>query len=103
MKSKSKDHLKQQSFERVFNLTQDGQIALSIVLWNKHMSHHEGCVCEAKMLDRTLCGFCLLGRLQSKGLSQSCREASAAYLNAAQSISCYLGARHGAAARLAAE
>jgi hypothetical protein len=103
MNTNSKYRLKKQSFERVFALAQDGQIPLSIVLWNKHMSRFEGCVCESKMLDRTLCGFCLLSRLQSQGLSQPCPETTAPYLDAAQSISCYLGLQRGAAARLAAE
>lgn len=103
MKTNSIELLKKQSFERLFTLAQDGQIPLSIVLWNKHMSRYEGCVCEAKTLDRTLCGFCLLCGLQSHGLSQSSPDATAPYLDAAQSISCYLSLQRGAAASLAAE
>ncbi|OEJ69222.1 hypothetical protein BEN30_03810 [Magnetovibrio blakemorei] len=103
MKPNSINHLKKRSFEQLFALVQDGQIPLSIVLWNKHMSRFEGCVCETKMLDRTLCGFCLLSRLQSQGLSQSSPETTAPYLDAAQSISCYLGLQRNAGARLAAE
>lgn len=103
MKNNSKNHLKKHSLDRVFALAQDGQVPLSIVLWNKHMNRFEGCVCESQMLDRTLCGFCLLSRVQSEGLSQPSADATAAYLNTAQGISGYLGATRNAVASLAAE
>jgi len=95
--------LKQKSLERVYRLAQESQVPLAIVRWNKHMSQHEECMCESQMLDQKLCGFCLLSRLQTEGLDCSKRLDEHPFLNAAQSISGYLMARHSTSAKCAAE
>lgn len=103
MKNIGKSDLKRQSQNRVFGLTQEGQVPLAIVRWNRHMSTHEECVCESKMLSQTLCGFCLLSRLQTEGLAQASQACAHPFLQAAQTISGYLMARRGETVKLAAE
>jgi len=103
MKKIGKSDLKRQSQDRVYALTQEGQVPFAIVMWNKHMSTHEECVCESKMLSQTLCGFCLLSRLQTEGLAQASQACTQPFLQAAQTISGYLMARRGEMTKLAAE
>lgn len=103
MKKIGKGALKRQSLDRVYGLTQEGQIPLAIVMWNRHMDTHEECVCEGKMLNQTLCGFCLLSRLQTEGLAQSSQDCTRPYLHAAQTVSGYLMARRGEVLQVAAE
>ncbi|HEY9080674.1 hypothetical protein [Magnetovibrio sp.] len=99
----NKTALKQHSLERVYGLAQEAQVPLAIVRWHKHMSQHEDCICESKMFDRKLCGFCLLSRLQADGLRQSKRPDWQAFERAAQSISGFLMTRDTDATKYAAE
>ena len=103
MSTINKKILKRQSLERVYQLAHDAQVPLAIVRWNKHMSQHEDCMCESRMLDQKLCGFCLLSRLQCEALEQNSRTDEHQYMHAAQSISGYLMARHNHSTKLAAE
>ena len=99
----NKSALKQNSMDRVLGLVQDAQVPLAIVRWNKHMSQHEDCMCESRMLDQKLCGFCLLSRIQADGLEQDQGGDAHPFVAAAETLSGFLVARHSAAAKLAAE
>lgn len=84
---------KAHSFGRVIELARAGQVPHALVMWNKHMDAHEGCVCERAFFDQTLCGFCLIGRLQTAGLAERSPQGAAPFLTAAEGISAFLAGK----------
>lgn len=86
-------HHRIQSLDHVFNLAHSGQVAHAIVMWNKHMDAHEGCVCDGANFDQKLCGFCLMGHLQTAGLAQITTHGSEQFLRSAEGISRFLMGR----------
>lgn len=87
---KTKTQKQNLSRENIFELAQSGQVAHAIVLWNKHMAQYEDCICEDALFDQKLCGFCLLGCLQSESLAASCLTHTGELFDAARTVSSFL-------------